>query len=91
MLSFANGKHVRSDRAVEGRTGTGTQRSAAHRRSFGRARQRLKAHGHGSEPEKDGGSAESKVGEGEARIVTIAPDTKLRTPDRRNKYDRADV
>jgi hypothetical protein len=64
LLSFANGKLVRSNRPVEGRTGTGSQGSPAHRRSFGSARQQHEAHGHGSEPEEDGGSAEGKVGEG---------------------------
>ena len=59
-----NGKHVRSNRAVEGRTGTGSQGSRAHRCGVGSARQQHEAHGHGSEPEEDGGSAEGKVGEG---------------------------
>jgi len=66
-----NGKLVRSGRAVEEGTGAGTQRSPAHRRSSGRTRQQqLEAHDLCSEPEQDGGSAESKVGESQARLTT---------------------
>ena len=52
VAGVLHGKLVRSDRAVEGRTGAGTQRSPAHRRSFGSTRQQLEAHGHGSEREE---------------------------------------
>jgi|GEM_PF-3859611 len=43
--------------------------SRAHRRSFGSARQQLKAHGHGSNPQEDGGRTEAAVGEAEERVI----------------------
>ena len=43
--------------------------SRRHRRSFGSARQQLKAHGHGSNPQEDGGRTEAAVGEAEERVI----------------------
>jgi hypothetical protein len=81
-----NGKLVRSYRAIESRTGATSQGSPAHRLSIGSSRQQqLEAHGLGGKPEEDGGSAERAVGEGEARLTTLATHcpgpTKQNAPD----------
>jgi len=66
-----NGKYIRSNRGVEEGTGASPQGSRKHRRGFGSSvQQQLEAHDLSSEPEEDGGSAESKVGESEARVTT---------------------
>jgi hypothetical protein len=67
-----NGKHVRSGRAVEEGAGAGTQGTRTDRLGLGSARHQLEAHDLCSEPEEDGRSTETTVGEGEGRRVKDA-------------------